>query len=1753
MQSILLKLVGKIDEISERLLTLEEKEYKTPSKASKEPAEFTLDDLDFYEENPMLPKTPATRRTTMLARNIAAAEAESVRLVMQQTQPDFSHIHLTYLSVKSVSAFSSAYSAYELVHGIKLGVQTRVSETVMTQILARTKGLTEVQYHTMSNEVLLELLRRLVMPKSKLEFREQLIRNIDFEVPSSFKHSAADFKPFYNALLLYQKVFLRFYEVMAPNNMENIPDCKNKEGGLIKIFIDKIPYEFGTRTYQTLADTRFNDIYAFLKAFYEKVELNRQRHQGFLDLKQTFAPAFNKKSASALSNMVHEKSTPDLEEWPTQCSAEAEDSSLPDLDRSDDEEEFAGDFAAMAAPTPAPRLEVVAAMRAPPQASRAHQDNSQREPLACFAKLLQGKCTKAGCNFSHDEAVISKTRESYIRMMQERQRESGKPNVLRRPHTGNLSHIAPAEVPGVEQHVEDLFLANMPAHFFVRSVHRDGKVLLDDGSLPVTNVLFDTGAITASYISEDYVKTHRAQLEPYLQPTRGRVRLAAENHEVQVRELALLTVVFRDTKDRDHTAKVRFYVLPGASNDMVIGCPAIIGCFGRLFMQMLQVAMDEYAGQPSMSLSGVDEELRTPWSIPPEEDAPEDAQTEIPCSFPGPLHFMEMSVEDARKEFFSQIDAHVAPEFRAATRIDELLRTKGVQVFVPTNWEGIKHIEPLELEWKPDLPERLKPKARPVNPKLYEHTHKEFQRLAGYFYTPSRSPIASCLVVAPKATAPFIRICGDYVTVNKYIATGHFPIPHVQRSLEKICGFKIFMDIDLPNAFHQVPLGPITSERLSVQTPWGQVAPKFMPEGVAPATFILQETVSKIFLDFDEWLIVIFDNILVLAHDYDDAYGKLEIILDRCLEYNLYLKFAKSWLGFRKVHFFGYDCTHNSYALSDSRKKTLQDFKPPPNLKQLQSFLGAALYFKSFVPHYSTLAAPLNEMTKQDFPWIPPPWIPALVQAFERFKKALADAFAIFYPDYSLPWVLRTDASLEGVGMALFQIYRADANAEPQYQPIMFASQKFSKQARNWTTIEQECFGIYFGVQTCAYYLRCKDFVLETDHANLQWIEQSSVPKVMRWRVYLQSFSFSLRHIPGKQNLVADWLSRAHDEDDRADLVQAQPTVLANFAQLMDQSDAPEESEGDVQHLQIAHFKPPELPADFSLEDLLAPPATAALDPAAATEAALPSAPKRTPEELLAQVHGQRMGHHGARKTWKALNEHFPGHRVPYRVVEEFVAACPTCQKDRLGMTEALQPVYRSLKPSHKRKMVGVDTLTVTPPDKWGNQYINVVVVHATKLVGLYPSAHKSAKDMALALFRFFATYGVYECLISDPGSDLTSEVVEHLTAWYGIRHVFSLVNRHESNGVEGTNKSVLRHLRALVSDERVRDRWSDPAVLCLVQYMLNSQVSHETGVVPYHAHFGTEDGTYLRLPEPSTPAANTQEFVRLLDEDLRLIWDISRRHQSELADKRGVNDDPALQNQYQPGDLVLLQRDPQAPLPEKLSFRYMGPYEVIAQSKNDVTCRHLCVKTVHTFHVERLKIFSGTRADAERVAQLDHDQHEIADILYYRGDPEARRSMDFYVRFADGDEKWVPWSKDLFDSVPYETFCRSRPALAPLIYNTQEAQQRMVKINSTPITEVQPGQAVYVDLRSRGNAAWYHSIGLPDPDRLTYVLPCIYQRWLGRQQRKLQLSCEVTKEVFPVDHYFVQRYGLVTIFNPQTMVKVDQALCKKFPQILPQ
>ena len=108
-----------------------------------------------------------------------------------------------------------------------------------------------------------------------------------------------------------------------------------------------------------------------------------------------------------------------------------------------------------------------------------------------------------------------------------------------------------------------------------------------------------------------------------------------------------------------------------------------------------------------------------------------------------------------------------------------------------------------------------------------------------YFYEPSASPIACQLVIAPKATAPFIRLCGDYRPINPYISIPQEPIPHVQQSLAKAAGWRVFVAFDMTNSFHQIPIDAFSSDLLSVSTPWGLFRPKFLPEGVGPASGIL--------------------------------------------------------------------------------------------------------------------------------------------------------------------------------------------------------------------------------------------------------------------------------------------------------------------------------------------------------------------------------------------------------------------------------------------------------------------------------------------------------------------------------------------------------------------------------------------------------------------------------------------------------------------------------------------------------------------------------------------------------------------------------------------------------------------------------------------------------------------------------------------------------------------------------------------------
>jgi hypothetical protein len=655
---------------------------------------------------------------------------------------------------------------------------------------------------------------------------------------------------------------------------------------------------------------------------------------------------------------------------------------------------------------------------------------------------------------------------------------------------------------------------------------------------------------------------------------------------------------------------------------------------------------------------------------------------------------------------------------------------------------------------------------------------------------------------------------------------------------------------------------------------------------------------------------------------------------------------------------------------------------------------------------------------------------------------------------------------------------------------------------------KKECFGCYYGVREFSYFLHGgKFFVLETDHRNLLWMEQSTSAIVIRWRMFLQGFSFMLRDIPGKLNKTADWLSRMYTPED---------------------------------HPQ-------------SVKELL----------------------QDTPEHIdyyLTRVHGGTSDssepHWGAQRTWKELNDRFPGHRIPFRFVVDFIASCPTCQKTRLGMKGySIVPSTRNLKVPHSRSRVGIDRLAVSPPSRNGSNNVIVIVEAFTSYTSLLAAKDYTAETLASCLLQYIARNGLFEELISDPGSDLMSEVVRLLHSWVGTKHLVSLVDRHESCGVERRNQEVLRHLRAIVYDKRLEERWDEPLVLCVLEYHMNDSVSAETGVRPFDAKFGSHAGTYFRLPPELPEHLSSSAFLKLVDADLKLIHEIVSSTNAKVVQTRRGNETEATQNHFQPGDFVL-HLLPDRP---KLKHHWYGPLVVIHQRHNDVEARHLATGLVGTYHVSRLKLFVGDQAQARDAAMRDQDQYSIDVVLNYQGNPLRRSETRYYVRFKDSDTRWLTYTRDLFETVQFNDFVSTRPELSILNLPAASVSKFITYVKSQSIADlhlpdpsgrrptrawmspIALGTTAYVDLRfwSDDGHNWYFELGLPHVLTAIYVVPIIYTTW-GSRQRTVFFDCELFNYSDSFDAYQAFAYGSWTVFNPSTMRLVDEALVCEFPEILP-
>ena len=255
------------------------------------------------------------------------------------------------------------------------------------------------------------------------------------------------------------------------------------------------------------------------------------------------------------------------------------------------------------------------------------------------------------------------------------------------------------------------------------------------------------------------------------------------------------------------------------------------------------------------------------------------------------------------------------------------------------------------------------------------------------------------------------------------------------------------------------------------------------------------------------------------------------------------------------------------------------------------------------------------------------------------------------------------------------------------------------------------------------------------------------------------------------------------------------------------------------------------------------------------------------------------------------------------------------------------------------------------------------------------------------------------------------------------------------------------------------------------------------------------------------------------------------------------------------PGDLVLVQRDLDKPLPSKLSLPFIGPHEVLGHEGNTVRCRHLATHQVTDYPVTRVKIFHGTLEDAKKAAEEDYDQSQVKAITAWKGDPRLKTSMSFRVEFADGDIIWLPYSKDLDQTEAYGKYTASLPVLEHLSYGPKRAKEWLAEIKRAKISGYSVGDELYVDIRCYG-PAWYDTEleCLEDRYDKTYVVlyqvTAVYPRYLAAY-------CPVYDEIWSyatgpskLDAYWCYCYGRTTKLR-ENMVLITPELCRKYPVLI--
>jgi len=785
----------------------------------------------------------------------------------------------------------------------------------------------------------------------------------------------------------------------------------------------------------------------------------------------------------------------------------------------------------------------------------------------------------------------------------------------------------------------------------------------------------------------------------------------------------------------------------------------------------------------------------------------------------------------------------------------------------------------------------------------------------------STSPWSSPIVCTEKKNGD-IRLCLDARKINTMIIPDRECPTNMEETLMKFRGMKYLSSIDLTAGYWQCPLKKECREITAFLHRGRNYQFKVLPFGLINSVAEFQKILDQVLgPEILQFAAVYVDDIHITSRNFEEHMQHLESIFQKLAQHHITINREKSQFIKSQVVFLGHIISEKGVTMDPDKIQVIKNFQPPKTKKQVQSFLGFINFYRKFIRDLSQDTERLSALTKKDTKW---QWGTQQQIAFENIKTKFLEDIIIQFPDFKREFYINTDASNTHVGVELYQI-----SEEGRHQSLGFASRTLNTAERNYNTTELELLAIVFACKKFRHYLIGHKVRVLTDHHSLTFLNTCQLlnARLVRWSTFLQEYQLEIIHIPGKENVGADTLTR-YPQSPTEDTPRNTRTIVINKLALLNYSPELRKQFNELHTLQQSdeHIQKLRQRMNQRADNNIIIHNELLFRKSHNGEYQV-LVPRELVQPLVIETH-QIYGHCGTYKTYKLLQQHHQFQRM-YHAVKRIIKTCDTCQRTKVNNITARGPTL-SILPEKPLEMVSADLMGPLPRGQGGCRYILAILDLFSKYIKLYPLKRATTETISKRIINdYIPTVGLFQKILTDNGTQFTSQKWDHIMNGLKIKSLHTTIYHPESNPVERANREIGRLLRTYCHRQHTNWlRWLDN-----VEFWINNTTHTTTGYTPQYIMRG--ESTPLSITKlvtfPEHQATEPEPDI------VQIVMKRTKR-QAQLRSKRKDRDKQF--PKYEPGMKILVKEHRLSSAEDrethKLFLLYHGPYQVCEVHENN-------------------------------------------------------------------------------------------------------------------------------------------------------------------------------------------------------------------------